>query len=141
MTTFLTQRPTSSDARPHLLARALAIAALVGVAVVHLVQLPDTFRQMPGLGAPCLLRWFSGLVAAALVYIDHRRLWHAATLTTAGAIGAYLLTRGLPVPFDTRDVGNWLEPLGLVALFLESSLVARCGYRLWALLRIPAQTH
>ena len=134
MTTLLTQRPTSSDAGPRLLTRALAIAALLAIALVHLVQLPDTFRQTPGLGALfTALVLGATLIAAALLHLDHHLLWHAAALTAASAIGGYVLTRSVAVPFDTADVGNWLEPLGLVALFLESSLLALYGYRLRAL--------
>ena len=111
---------------------ALAIAALVGIALVHLVQLPDTFRQAPGLGALfTALVLGAPLVAAALLHLDHRLLWHAATV-----IGGYVLTRSVAVPFDTQDVGDWLEPLGLVALFLESSLLALYGYRMRA---VPAR--
>jgi hypothetical protein len=34
------------------------------------------------------------------------------------------------VPFDNGDVGNWLEPLGLVALFAEVAFVTLTNYAL-----------
>jgi hypothetical protein len=118
-----------------ILTRGLAVAALTGVALIHLAQLPDSWRQMPGLAAMfTALVVASTIAAAAFVHTDHRRLWHAAALIAVGAIGGYALTRAIAVPFDRGDVGNWLEPLGLVALFVETSLLALCGYRL----RLPA---
>ncbi|MGH3853677.1 MAG: hypothetical protein ACRDR6_09275 [Pseudonocardiaceae bacterium] len=114
-----------------LLAQGLAVTALTGIALVHLVQLPDAWRQMPGLAALfTLLIIASAAVASLLLHTDHRRLWRAAALIAVGSIGGYLLTRGVAVPFDRDDVGNWLEPLGLVALFIEASLLALCGYTL-----------
>jgi hypothetical protein len=32
------------------------------------------------------------------------------------------------VPSATKDVGNWLEPLGLASLFIEGILVAVTAY-------------
>jgi hypothetical protein len=116
---------------PQLLVRGVAVVALAGVALVHLVQLPDTAHQMPGLavlfGALSLAT--AGL-GAALVRADSRRLWLAAALTATAALGGYVLTRTTAVPFDNGDVGNWLEPLGLAALFVEGALLVLCCYRL-----------
>jgi hypothetical protein len=114
-----------------LLVRGLAVVALAGVALVHLVQLPDTFRQMPGLGALfTALVVAAAVIAAGLVHVDHRLLWWLAGLTAFGAAAGYALTRAVALPFDDGDVGNWLEPLGLVALFIEASLLGLCAYRL-----------
>ncbi|WP_052442819.1 hypothetical protein [Streptacidiphilus neutrinimicus] len=114
-----------------LLARGVAIVALAGTALVHLVQLPDTAHQMPGLAV-----LFAGLaltaagLAVALVRTDSPRLWQATALTAGAALGGYVLTRSTAVPFDNGDVGNWLEPLGLAALFIEGALLALCCFRL-----------
>jgi len=35
------------------------------------------------------------------------------------AAAGYILTRSVPVPGDTGDDGNWLEPLGVAALMTE----------------------
>jgi hypothetical protein len=117
-----------------LVARGLGIAGLVAVAVVHLVQLPETVPPTPGLGALfTALVLAAVLVAAGLVRADVRALWYATALTATGPLLGYVLTRSMPVPFDTEDVGNWTEPLGLVALLLEGCLLALSVYRLVAL--------
>jgi hypothetical protein len=121
-----------------LLARGLVISGLTAIAVVHLAELPDTWRETPGLGALFgLVVIASVLNAVALVHSDHRRMWQAAGLVALSPIGGYLLTRSVAVPFDRDDVGNWLEPSVLVAVFVELSVVALCGH---TLLRTPADS-
>ena len=39
------------------------------------------------------------------------------------AAAGYILTRSVPVPGDTGDRGNWLEPLGVAALFTEGIVI------------------
>jgi hypothetical protein len=114
-----------------ILARGVAITGLTGIALVHLVQLPDTANQMPGLAVLFgLLTITAAVLASALVHSDNQRVWQAAALTSGAALAGYILTRSAAMPLDNGDVGNWLEPLGLVALFVESALLALCCYRL-----------
>ncbi len=134
--TAVSQPATSHPALPavsrqdgscRLLIRGLAAVGLAGTALLHLVQLPDTWQQSPMLGA-----MFAALVAgataaaAAMVVTDDRRLWQAAVLLAAAPIAGYILTRSIAVPFDSADVGNWLEPMGLASLFVEAALIALC---------------
>ena len=71
-------------------------------------------------------------VATALLYADRAVIWRAGALVSASAITGFVVTRSLSVPFDRADVGNWLEPLGLVALFVEASVLALSAYALAA---------
>jgi hypothetical protein len=123
-----------------LLARGLATAALTGVALIHLAQLPDTWREMPALGMMfAVLAVAATAMSAALVHADTRRRWHGAALIGVAPIVGYVVTRSTAVPFDRGDVGNWLEPLGLVALFTEATIIALYGYSLWNASRDPAR--
>ena len=114
-----------------LLARGIVIVGLCGIAVVHLALLPDTWSMTPWLGAMfAVLVLAAAINAAALIHTDRTRIWQAAGLVALGPIGGYLLTRSIAVPFDRVDVGNWLQPSGLVALFIEASVLALCCYTL-----------
>jgi membrane protein YqaA with SNARE-associated domain len=82
-------------------------------------------RQTPVLSALfTILVVASAAVAVALLLNDTRMAWMAAALAAAGPVAGYLLTRIASGPFDPEDVGNWLEPLVLVALFIEISVSA-----------------
>lgn len=124
-----TQRVYSSADPQRLLGRALTTVGLVGIALVHLVELPDTWHETSGLGFLfTVLVLASTGVAAGLVLADTEWLWLAAVAVALGPIAGYVLTRSTSVPFDHDDVGNWLEPLVLVAVFLEVSVLGLCGY-------------
>ncbi len=114
-----------------LLARGLGIIGLSAIAVVHIAELPDTWRQTPGLGAMfAVLALAASVNAVALLHADDSRVWHAAGLVALAPIGGYLVTRSVALPFDRDDVGNWLEPSVLVAVFVEFSLLALCSHTL-----------
>lgn len=127
-----THRVPAAPDGARLLGRALVIIGLAAIAVVHLAELPDTWRETPGLGAMfAVLVIAAAINAAALVHHDHSRMFLAAGLVALAPVGGYLLTRSLAVPFDRGDVGNWLEPSVLVALFIEVCVLALCSYILY----------
>jgi hypothetical protein len=111
--------------------RATGILALMGIAVIHLVQLVPTFQATPLLGAAFLI-----LIAAALAVgarlirskLSHAQLWLPVTALGMAAIGGYVFTRVLSTPLDNQDVGNWACMLGIAALFVEGMLVALSAY-------------
>jgi hypothetical protein len=105
-------------------ARAIAVAGLAGVALIHLLDAPDTFNEQPWKG------WlFVGLIAGcvvtagALAYSSDRRAWLAAALLPFSALVAFVVSRTIGLPGGAGDIGNWTEPLGLASLFVEGSLV------------------
>src|SRR3989442_15445530 len=81
------------------IARAVAVVALAGVALVHLLDAPGSFQAAPykgwlyvGLIAGCLG------AAAALVRSSDLRAWAAAFAFPAGAIVAFLISRTVGLP-------------------------------------------
>lgn len=105
--------------------RGLAIAGLAGIALVHLVELPDTWHQETGLFAFFMLLVVTATgMAVALMFVDGPPVWVVVALTALGPIAGYLLTRSASVFFDHEDAGNWLEPLVLVAVFIEVGVLA-----------------
>jgi len=107
--------------------RASALLALMGIAIIHLVQLVPTFHATPLLGVA-----FVALIAGTLVVgarlinprLSHTRLWLPVLALGAASLGGYVFTRVLSTPLDNQDVGNWSCMLGLAALFVEGTLVA-----------------
>jgi hypothetical protein len=119
-----------SDALDHtpsfdLISRALAVVSLTNLAVVHVIDLPDTLGPLPWVGAGYFV-----IIAAAmglgvmLMLRSHWMAWAAAGLLSVGAMGGYILTRSVAGFLgDHGDVGNWRCSLGITALSLETVLI------------------
>ena len=109
----------------NLVARAVAVIGLAGVALIHLLDAPGTFAGAPYKGWLYVALIVGSLGAAgALVRDDDRRAWTAATVLSLGAMVAFVLSRTVGLPQGADDIGNWTEPLGLSSLFVEGTLVA-----------------
>jgi hypothetical protein len=113
--------------------RAVAVIALMGVALIHLLDLPGTFQTQAYKGVLYVLLIAGCLGASALLLRgDDRRGWWAALLLPAGAALGYVISRTVGIPGGADDIGNWAEPLGIASLFVEASLVALAGAALVA---------
>lgn len=70
------------------------------------------------------------MTAAALVHRDDRRAWRAGAALALLTITGYAVNRTVGLPSASGDIGNWLEPIGLAALFVEVVTAAVCIYAL-----------
>ena len=119
--------PAVAPAREHVsraprwvLAAATAVAAIAHVPVIapHLDEAPYMGVLFIVLTAACAF-----LAGAALV--RGGRAVSALTVLTCGlAVLGYAATRLVAFPMLADDVGNWLEPLGVVSIISESIAVA-----------------
>jgi hypothetical protein len=114
-----------SGAATEPVARALAIAGLAGVALIHLLDAHDTFIASPYKG------WlYVGLIVGSLLTAygllrrPDLRAWRAAVALPAGAFVAFVWSRTVGLPQGADDIGNWWEPLGLASLFAEAAVIA-----------------
>jgi hypothetical protein len=106
-------------------ARAAAVVGLAGVALIHLLDAHDTFLEAPYRGWLYVALIAGTLLAAgALVRRSDTRAWAAAAALSAGAFGAFVVSRTVGLPGGGDDIGNWWEPLGLASLFVEGAVVA-----------------
>ena len=111
--------------------RAAAAVALSGVALIHLLELQTKLREVPYLGVG-YLALIIGCVAAGslLVHRNSPLGWRIAGLSSLGALVGYSLTRTTGLPLSHDDIGNWLEPMGLASLCVESVVVLLAAYAL-----------
>jgi hypothetical protein len=108
--------------------RGVAVVGLAGVALIHLIDTPSKFSEVPymgwmyvGLIASCLV------VAALLIRHGDRRAWTAALVLPAMVLVGFVLSRTTGLPQATGDIGNWGEPLGIASMFVEGALIALAG--------------
>jgi hypothetical protein len=127
--THITQSSAVTDA----VMRATGILALMGIAVIHLVQLAPTFDATPLLGGAFVVLIAGTLAVGARLIsskLTHAQLWFPVPALGIAAIGGYVFTRVVSTPLDNQDVGNWACMLGIAALFVEGTLVALSAYAL-----------
>src|SRR3954447_21029120 len=114
--------------------RSVAAVGLAGIALIHLLDSLGKFQETPYMGWMYVGLMISCLaVAAALLHTHSREAWVATIALPASAIVGFVLTRTVGLPQAHEDIGNWSEPLGLAALFVEGAVIAVGGYALAAL--------
>jgi len=116
--------------------RVVTILGLLAMTLIHLLDLPGTMGPDPVQGTLYLLLMAASLGAATRL-VHATSLWRFAVpaALAASAVTAYVLTRTVGLPFDHGDVGNWNDPLGIAALFVEGVTIAAASYG-FALARI-----
>jgi hypothetical protein len=105
--------------------RALAVVGLVGIALIHLLDVEEKFEEVAYIGA-----LFVGLIVVSLVLAealmrgDDRRIWILTGLIAAATMLAYSISRSVGLPGEHgEEVGKWTEPLGLASLLVEGVVV------------------
>ncbi|TFD63583.1 hypothetical protein [Cryobacterium ruanii] len=109
----------------HLLTRRLTVAlSLAVVAAIHILDLPGKFAETPYLAIA-----YIGLIIASAVIIERvlvvgtRLDFLAAAALSALVIVGFIINRTVGMPMATGDIGNWLEPLGLLSLVVEGFVI------------------
>ncbi|MDQ1660594.1 MAG: hypothetical protein QOJ68_574 [Blastococcus sp.] len=113
-------RNVSSRAPRWVLAAAAAVAAIAHVPVIgpHLEGAPYMGVLFVVLTAACAVLGVAALVRGG------RAVYLLTVLTCGLAVLGYAATRLVAFPMLADDVGNWLEPLGVVSIVSESIAVA-----------------
>jgi hypothetical protein len=101
----------------------VAAAALVA-AVAHIPVIAPHLGEAPYMGALFIVLTMGclAIVAAALLR-DSAVMYGLAVLTCGLAVLGYGATRLVTFPMLADDVGNWLEPLGVVSVLSELLVV------------------
>ena len=124
MSTALEERTTETATSNHRMVtlnrRAAVGLGLASIGAIHILDLPGKLAETPYLGA-----FYIALVIAAFVLTERlfivgsRRDFIAAAALSAAVIVGFTINRTVGMPGATGDIGNWLEPLGLLSLVVE----------------------
>jgi len=100
--------------------RAAGAIGLITVGVIHALEIQGQLTGAAWLTVGFVLLAVCAPIAGLwLLARPSSAAWAGSALVCFLAAGGYILTRAVPVPGDTGDRGNWLEPLGVAALFTE----------------------
>lgn len=99
--------------------------ALIASAAVHIPVIPEHLQSATYMGIAFTAFVYAALAVSAWLLVSDRS---EAPLAAAGLAGAavltYAATRFVAFPALADDVGNWLEPLGVLAVAAELLTVA-----------------
>lgn len=98
--------------------------ALAVTAAIHVLDLPGKVEETPYLAVAYIF-----LIVAAVVLLE--RMFRGGVLVdylaaiglALGILVAFVVTRTVGLPGAMDDIGNWLEPLGLLSLVVEAFVV------------------
>jgi uncharacterized membrane protein HdeD (DUF308 family) len=124
------------------LTRWSVIGLLVIAGLAHIPVIPEHLKEAPYMGVLFILFTVTALtVAGALARSSTYLTYAIAVGLCASAIGAYVATRLVAFPQLSDDVGAWMEPLGLLSIAAEATVVALGTSRAFSLLpRLHAKT-
>lgn len=106
------------------MSRWVLVPALLAAAAAHLPVISAHLSEAPYMGVLFILLSTACVVlAATLISFDSQAVYALAMLTCALAVIGYLATRLVAFPMLSDDVGDWLEPLGIVSIGTESVAV------------------
>lgn len=111
--------------------RAVTATGLITMGIIHAVEIQGELGGAVWLTVGFILLAVAGPLAGVWLLVQPTMpAWAFAGLVCLLAALGYMATRSFGVPGDHDDVGNWLEPLGLVALITEWLVVILAGLAL-----------
>lgn len=104
--------------------RWLVVAGTVAAAAAHVPEIGSHLVEAPYMGVAFVVLTGACLaLAAAALAMDSDLVYVLAELSCGLAIAGYIVTRLVAFPLLASDVGNWLEPLGVVSVLAEGVVV------------------
>jgi hypothetical protein len=102
----------------------LAIMAILGTGIIHLVEARDAFSDATYKGVLFVGNGIGAVVAAIGMYRDQWMLgWLLGLLIAGSAILAYVASRTIGLPGLPAEPDAWLEPMGVASLVCEALVV------------------
>jgi hypothetical protein len=115
----------SDNSRLIVVTRRIAVGlALACLAAIHILDIPGKLAETPYIAGMYL-----ALIVAAFVLMERlfargtRRDFLAAAALSTSVILGFVINRTVGMPGAMDDIGNWLEPLGLLSLVVETFIV------------------
>jgi uncharacterized membrane protein YfcA len=99
----------------------LLIAAL---GLIHLLEAPEELEEATYLGVLFLANFGGAIVAAIGIYRNYGWGWILGVMLAGGSFVGYVVSSTVGLP--GLEVEEWLQPVGVLALLVESLFVGLC---------------
>ena len=104
--------------------KSLAILAILGTGLIHVVEAREAFGEATYKGLLFVANGLGALVAAAGIYRNQRGLgWGLGLLVAGGALVGYVASRTVGLPGLPAEPDAWFEPMGVASLACEGLFV------------------
>ena len=101
--------------------RGVVVLAVVAAAIAHIPVIGTHLEEAPYMGALFLVLTSACVLLGVVVAIQDSLAAYALVVLTCGlALLGYIATRLVAFPMLSDDVGNWFEPLGVMAVCSEA---------------------
>lgn len=111
----------------------LAISAILGTGLIHVIEAQDAFGDATYKGLLFVANGVGALVAATGIYRGQRAAgWLLGAFIAGGAILAYVASRTVGLPGLPAEPDAWLEPMGVASLLCETVFLLLFGTTLSA---------
>ncbi len=109
-------RPIKHPLRP------FPVVALAVAGAAHIPVIPAHLHEAPYIGVLFIVLTVASFALAAVIALGDIAAAYFSTATVmALALLAYAVSRTIGLPEIGDDIGNWLEPLGVVAVIAEAT--------------------
>lgn len=104
--------------------RVVAAAAAIVEAVAHIPVTEEHLKEAPYIGIAFVLVTAAGFILAQLLLTaDTRAVWLSTAVVSTLALAAFILSRTVGLPQIADDIGDWSDPLGIVAIVSEAIML------------------
>lgn len=111
--------------------RLLAAVGAIGEAVAHVPVIEEHLTEAPYIGVGFVLLAVAGFILGVLLLLsDTAAVWGSTLAVGVLAILGYVLSRSIGLPQIGDDVGNWGEPLGIIAVICEAIMLVTAAVQL-----------
>lgn len=114
-----------------LLRRWFTAACLAATAAAHIAIAPEHLREAPYAGVLFIALATAALASAVLLLSTRaEHAWGVVAALCASALAAYVMSRSVGLPSLGDDIGDWVNPLGMLAVLSETAALLVSGQAL-----------
>lgn len=107
-----------------ILRRGVTALGLIAIAIIHILDLPSKWSEVRYLGVGYVGVIIVSFVLAERIIMKRNVIdYYLSAALSAGVLAGFIITRTVGLPIAMDDIGNWLEPVGLVSIVVEALVI------------------